>query len=431
VRAYASRPGPQAGAQREAAHAAAVPHVISAPGHRLDPLVEQRLGAAYGFDFRRVRLHTDLEAARSARDLGAAAYTIGRHVVFAQGRYAPGTRAGNHLLAHELSHVTQQRGSPEPGRSTPPVGDLEDTAEHEAERAAGTFAADPSSAARRSSLPAAGRPGGAPVIRRRIQMRDVGRGEQSGFARLPELVQRLTTMSEGLTFSLNVDDLEYAVRPDGTLSEFDRLMMRVIDLPATLPLRLTNRRGLLGSHATGFPVQVVFDQFPSGYLDVDDLLASSDLGIQVALAHVLTERAAVRDYARRLGTPGLVTAFPGAHGAGIAAEVQILRDFFGDATITVLPEPVHAAVGPGSRITVRRYRNSRGDTIEWRIARGAGATAGLDPSTIRVRTVDGRTLTAEEYRDLLRLEARDAQVRSERQRGATEHRAGSGSVPAP
>ena len=270
-----------------------------------------------------------------------------------------------------------------------------------------------------------------PIVRRRVEMRDVGRGGQSGFARLPDLVARLTTMSQGLDYSLDGHSLTYTAREGGTLSEFDRLMMDAIDSVATVPLRLTNRHGLLGTHATGFHDQVIFDAFDSGYLDVDDLLASSDLGIQVALAHVVTERSRTPDYDRRVGTPGLACAFPHAHAAGITAEERVLRGFFEDPTIRVGPEPAHPNIGPGSHITVRVYRNSRHDTIRWRITRGTGTTAGLDPSSVQVTTHDGKTMTAEEYRDLLQEERIRGQVETERLRGATEYREGGRAVPAP
>jgi len=65
--------------------------------------------ARLGHDFSRVRVHTDDVAARSARDLGADAYTVGDHVVFGAGRYEPGTDLGRRLLAHELTHVAQQQ----------------------------------------------------------------------------------------------------------------------------------------------------------------------------------------------------------------------------------------------------------------------------------------------------------------------------------
>jgi hypothetical protein len=59
-------------------------------------------------DFSSVRVHTDARAAASARALDARAYTVGPHIVFDSGEYAPGTSAGSRLLAHELSHAVQQ-----------------------------------------------------------------------------------------------------------------------------------------------------------------------------------------------------------------------------------------------------------------------------------------------------------------------------------
>jgi hypothetical protein len=62
-----------------------------------------------GHDLARVRIHADASAAQSARALQARAYTLGDHVVFDSGKYAPDTTAGRRLLAHELTHVVQQR----------------------------------------------------------------------------------------------------------------------------------------------------------------------------------------------------------------------------------------------------------------------------------------------------------------------------------
>ncbi|MBN1204065.1 MAG: DUF4157 domain-containing protein [Myxococcaceae bacterium] len=66
--------------------------------------MESRLG----YDFGKVRIHTDAQAASSARAIGARAYTVGHHVVFGAGEYAPTRREGQRLLAHELVHVVQQ-----------------------------------------------------------------------------------------------------------------------------------------------------------------------------------------------------------------------------------------------------------------------------------------------------------------------------------
>jgi len=64
-----------------------------------------------GFDFSDVRVHTNADAAASARAVAARAYTVGRDVVFGAGQWAPGTDPGRRLIAHELVHVAQQRGN--------------------------------------------------------------------------------------------------------------------------------------------------------------------------------------------------------------------------------------------------------------------------------------------------------------------------------
>ena len=71
-----------------------------------------------GLDFGAVRLHTDQRAAKSARAVGARAFTVGQHIVFGPGQYAPATVPGQRLLAHELTHVVQQRSHP-PGIADP------------------------------------------------------------------------------------------------------------------------------------------------------------------------------------------------------------------------------------------------------------------------------------------------------------------------
>ncbi len=62
----------------------------------------------FGEDFSRVRVHTDAKAAESAQDVKARAYTAGQDVVFGEKQYAPRTREGRWLLAHEFAHVIQQ-----------------------------------------------------------------------------------------------------------------------------------------------------------------------------------------------------------------------------------------------------------------------------------------------------------------------------------
>jgi len=87
------------------------PRVVAAPGERLAPPIRSVMEARFGADFRDVRIHRDAGAARAARALGAEAWTIGRDVSFAAGRYRPESPDGSRLLAHELAHVVQQRSA--------------------------------------------------------------------------------------------------------------------------------------------------------------------------------------------------------------------------------------------------------------------------------------------------------------------------------
>jgi len=90
---------------------AGVERVLSSPGRPLDRAIQQDMGQRFNHDFSHVRVHTDSKAAESARAVNAQAYTVGQHVAFASGQYAPASPQGKRLLAHELAHVVQQSGS--------------------------------------------------------------------------------------------------------------------------------------------------------------------------------------------------------------------------------------------------------------------------------------------------------------------------------
>ena len=89
-------------------------------GVLLDNDMRTQMETRFGTDFSSVRIHADEAAADSARSLGAAAYTVGRDIVFGSGRYQPHSGAGRQLLAHELAHVVQQSrgGSASPDAET-------------------------------------------------------------------------------------------------------------------------------------------------------------------------------------------------------------------------------------------------------------------------------------------------------------------------
>ncbi len=98
-------------------------------------LMESRLG----HDFSDVRVHTGAQAADSARSVGAHAYTVGSEVVLGANHPDLSSAPGQRLLAHELTHVVQQRSGPVDGAPSPGgimVSDPADRFEIEAERVA-------------------------------------------------------------------------------------------------------------------------------------------------------------------------------------------------------------------------------------------------------------------------------------------------------
>lgn len=86
--------------------------VLQSLGQPLDAEARNFMESRFGHDFSSVRVHSDGQAAESARVLQALGYTVGRHIIFGAGQYSPGTPAGRRLLAHELSHVMQQEAPP-------------------------------------------------------------------------------------------------------------------------------------------------------------------------------------------------------------------------------------------------------------------------------------------------------------------------------
>lgn len=88
-----------------------VEQVLAGSGKPLEPTLKQDMEQRFGHDFARVRVHSDAAADRSAREVGANAYTVGDELVFRTGQFAPSTLAGKRLLAHELTHVIQQSGA--------------------------------------------------------------------------------------------------------------------------------------------------------------------------------------------------------------------------------------------------------------------------------------------------------------------------------
>jgi hypothetical protein len=96
-----------------------VHEVLRSQGQPLPSDVRSDMEARMGHNFADVSLHTDERAGASAETVAAQAYTVGRHIVFAPGRFDPASTAGRRLLAHELAHAAGH-----PSGLPAPAGDL-------------------------------------------------------------------------------------------------------------------------------------------------------------------------------------------------------------------------------------------------------------------------------------------------------------------
>ena len=166
---------------------------------------------------------------------------------------------------------------------------------------------------------------------------------------------------------------------------FDRQLRAFIDRAEIVPMRLITGSGYVG----GGPLLV--DSLQLGYVDIDDLLASDDLGVQSNIIHLLTERFAVRDYNRRLGTAGVGAEWNRVHPMGLRAEALFFQDVFNDPSIRFSWDRTAAN---GNYLAVFRS-TSEGFRVMLQIRGGRRERRGTQ---ISVRTRDGRTLTPDVFR---------------------------------
>ncbi|MCK4791236.1 MAG: DUF4157 domain-containing protein [Desulfobacteraceae bacterium] len=110
-----------------------VHEVLRSSGQPLDVTTRAFMEPRFGHDFSQVRVHTDARAARSAKAVNALAYTVGNDIVFDKGQYSPDTNEGNRILAHELSHVLQQKTYQEPLQTKLSISESANAAERQAD----------------------------------------------------------------------------------------------------------------------------------------------------------------------------------------------------------------------------------------------------------------------------------------------------------
>lgn len=121
-----------------------VDQVVQQPGRPLDGTTRNFMQSRFGQDFGEVRVHADAQAAASANAVHAHAYTVGQNVVFGPGTFSPTTKTGQRLLAHELTHVLQQRDTSDYSIQRVPLEslDLDTSTRGLHERLADEFAAE-------------------------------------------------------------------------------------------------------------------------------------------------------------------------------------------------------------------------------------------------------------------------------------------------
>nr|WP_234392339.1 DUF4157 domain-containing protein [Streptomyces sp. WM6378] len=139
--------------EKPAVQRSAVHDVLRTSGRPLDDATRGDMEARLGADFSDVRIHDDGAAKASAAEVGARAYTSGSHIVVGEGG------ADNHTLAHELTHVIQQRQGPVAGTDNGAglrVSDPSDRFEREAEATAQQAMALPTAVQRHAARTAPG-----------------------------------------------------------------------------------------------------------------------------------------------------------------------------------------------------------------------------------------------------------------------------------
>ncbi|MFF8816061.1 eCIS core domain-containing protein [Streptomyces pactum] len=163
------------GEEEQTAPRSSVHDVIASGGRSLDPDTRTDMESRLGADFSDVRVHTGSAAHESAREVGARAYTVGSNVVFQRDAYDPGSHEGRTTLAHELTHVIQQRSGPVDGTEAPGgirVSDPSDRFEQEAAANAERVMAGPAPDSAPAPAPAAAPAAAAPVQRQESEGED-------------------------------------------------------------------------------------------------------------------------------------------------------------------------------------------------------------------------------------------------------------------
>ena len=135
--ATAAAPTPAVGGgERTAGHDVARVMEHAGAGSAVPSSVRRLVGRLTGDRLTDVRVHNDAAAHAAADMLNARAFTVGRSIYFAPGEFSPASASGRRLLAHELAHTVQQRGTELPSLADLRVSSASDIEESHAEQVA-------------------------------------------------------------------------------------------------------------------------------------------------------------------------------------------------------------------------------------------------------------------------------------------------------
>ncbi|GAA3165008.1 MULTISPECIES: DUF4157 domain-containing protein [Streptomyces] len=172
-----------------------VHEVLRSSGRPLDEAVRGDMEARLGADFSDVRVHDDGAARASAAEVGARAYTSGSHVVLGAGGGDP------HTLAHELTHVIQQRQGPVAGTDHGDglkVSDPSDRFEREAEANATRAMRGPAPQAPVAAQRSVAAPAGPAAIQRRGENPHAKSADHQGWTTTAHHIVAHSTLTESL-----------------------------------------------------------------------------------------------------------------------------------------------------------------------------------------------------------------------------------------
>lgn len=182
-------------------------------GHKMDKNTRSFMEGRFGFDFAKVKIHSNSDSAQMCQDINARAFTVGNDIYFNQGTYRPGEAEGKKLLAHELTHTIQQSNN-----GTVPTTRIQKSEDE-------TGSSSSSSSRSSSSTQAAQSGSGGPRVRIHVLGAERESGTTRQDTRLEEVVRQVATADSGSeliivnSFSNMVEQLDSRVRGNQCLGE--------------------------------------------------------------------------------------------------------------------------------------------------------------------------------------------------------------------